>query len=63
VPYQKFQNYLIKKGYLGNFNKDSCGIKILYGGGGRGYGGGGRICLAGCGGFATSPESPRLYIL
>jgi len=29
---------------LGNFNKGSCGIKILYGGAGRGYGGGGRIC-------------------
>jgi len=35
---------LIKEGYLGNFHKGSCGIKILYGGVGRGYGGGGRIC-------------------
>jgi len=44
VPYQKLQNCLIKEGYLSNFNKDNCGIKILYGGAGRGYGGGGRIC-------------------
>jgi len=29
---------------LDNFYKDSCEIKILYGGAGRGYGGGGRIC-------------------
>jgi len=43
VFYQKFQNCLIKKGYLGNFNKDSYGIKILYKGAGREYGGGGRI--------------------
>jgi len=40
VPYQKFQSCLIKERYLGNFNKDSCGIKILYGGAGREYGGG-----------------------
>jgi len=35
---------LIKEWYLGNFYKDNCGIKILYEGAGRGYGGGGRIC-------------------
>jgi len=35
---------LIKEGYLGNFHKGSCGIKILYRGAGRGYAGGGRIC-------------------
>jgi len=29
---------------LGNFHKGNCGIKILYGGAGRGYRGGGRIC-------------------
>jgi len=38
VPYQKLQSCLIKKGYLGNFNKDSFEIKILYRGAGRGYG-------------------------
>jgi len=27
----KISKLLNKKGYLGNFNKDSCGIKILYG--------------------------------
>ena len=32
-------------GYLCNFMKDNYGIKKLYGGAGRGYGGGGRICL------------------
>jgi len=37
-------HFLIKEGYLDNFNKSSCGIKILYGGAGRRYGGGGRIC-------------------
>jgi len=45
VPYQKCQSCLIKEGYLGNFNKGSCEIKILYEGAERGYGGGGRICL------------------
>jgi len=30
---------------LDNYNKGSCEIKILYRGTGRGYGGGGRICL------------------
>jgi len=45
VHYQKLQSCLIKEGYLGNFFKSSCGIKILYGGAGREYGGGGRICL------------------
>jgi len=40
---QRRRGCLIKEGYLGNFNKDSCGIKILYGGAGRGYGGRGRI--------------------
>jgi len=44
VPYQKLQSCLIKEEYLDNFNKGSCGIKILYGGAGRGYRGGGRIC-------------------
>jgi len=44
VPYQKLQSYWIKKGYLSNFFKGSCGIKILYGGAGREYGSGGRIC-------------------
>jgi len=33
-------------GYLCNFMKDSHGIKKLYGGAGRGYEGGGRICLS-----------------
>jgi len=33
-----------KEGYLCNFMKGSYGIKKLYGGAGRGYGGGGRIC-------------------
>jgi len=36
---------LIKWGYLDNFYKDNCEIKILYGGAGREYGSGGRICL------------------
>ena len=44
VPYQKLQNCLIKEGYLNNFIQGSCGIKILYGGAGREYRGGGRIC-------------------
>jgi len=38
------QSCLIKEGYLDNFNKDSCEIKILYGGTKREYGGRGRIC-------------------
>jgi len=33
-----------KREYLYNFMKVSHGIKRLYGGAGRGYGGGGRIC-------------------
>jgi len=33
-----------RRGYLCNFMKGSHGIKRLYGGAGRGYGGGGRIC-------------------
>jgi len=32
-------------GYLCNFMKGNYGIKKLYGGAGREYGGGGRICL------------------
>ena len=35
---------LLRQGYLCNFMKGSYGIKKLYGGVGRGYGGGGRIC-------------------
>jgi len=35
----------MKEGYLDNFNKGNYGIKILYGGTGRGYRGGERICL------------------
>jgi len=31
VSYQKLQSFLIKEGYLNNFNKDNYGIKILYG--------------------------------
>jgi len=42
---RKRRGCLIKEGYLDNFHKDSCGIKILYGGAEREYSGGGRICL------------------
>jgi len=38
---------LIKEEYFDNFYKDNCGIKILHGGAGREYGGGGRITLMG----------------
>jgi len=36
---------LLREGHLCHFIKDRDVIKILYGGAGRGYGGGGRICL------------------
>ena len=32
-----------KQGYFWHFNEVTFGIKFLYGGAGRGYGGGGRI--------------------
>jgi len=43
-PEQKLQSCSIKEGYLDNFNKGSCGIKILYTVAGREYGSEGRIC-------------------
>jgi len=38
------RNCLIKQGYLDNFHKGSCEIKILYGDAGIRYRDGGRIC-------------------
>jgi len=41
----KGETVLLRKGHLRHFIKGNDGIKILYRGAGRGYGGGGRICL------------------
>jgi len=37
-------NQITPQGYFGHFNMDTLVIKSFYGGAGRGYGGGGRIC-------------------
>jgi len=47
---------------LGNFYKGSCGIKFLYRGAGRRFGGGGRICLVGMGRGFKRPIGFRVVV-